>query len=207
MADGIVIDLDFGAEVQQMTAHLAGLEKKVAKAVHRALSKVIRWLRTHSMREIGKALNLPQKPLKNRFKVSKVQRSGETVFKVWVGLLTLAAHEVGVARQNAAGVKVRGRQFDSAFIQKIYGSEEKVYIRASRNKQLSHVTHGGRPGQKYRPKSAAVLAEFGDRFPVQTIGIDIESVARPILERYETRLNSRFKELLDQELNYVLSHE
>lgn len=201
------VDLDFGADIKSMTQHLEGMQTAISKAVSRAIKKLERWLRTHSMREIGKALKIAQKPLKNRFKFSEVERGGKTVFKMWVGLLSLAAHEVGKASQNAAGVRVRGRQFDSAFISKIYDSDERVYIRASRNKQLGHATYGGRDNQRYRPKTAAFLAQYGDRFPVQAIGIDIESVARPILERYEQRLNARFREILDQELNYALNIE
>lgn len=201
------LEVDIGQINSDLVDHLQELDGKVAKAVDRAIRKVARWLRTHSMREIGRALGIKQAAIKHRYRFTDTGKGFERKAGIWVGLLAIAAHEAGTPAQNAAGVRVRGHQFDSAFLQKIYGSEEKVYIRASRNRQLKHATVGGHDSWRYRPKSPSFLAEYGDRFPVQVIGVDIESVARPILERYEKRLNDRYREILEQELNYVLNVE
>lgn len=201
------LEVDIGQINSELTDHLKGVEDKVAKAVGRSIKKVSRWLRTHSMREIGKELKIRQSAIKSRYRFTDTGKGFERKAGIWVGLLAIAAHDAGVPVQNAAGVRVRGRQFNSAFIQKIYGSEEKVYIRASRNRQLKHATAGGRESWAYRPKSPSFLAEYGDRFPVQVIGIDISEVGVAVLERYEKRLNARYREILEQELHYALSVE
>ena len=203
MAGDIVLDLDVGSDIDAMTAHLAGLESKISQAVRRALNKVARWLRTHSLREVGKAVRIPLKALKERFKVFSVNKGGEKTVKLWVGLLSLAADQVGPVRQNASGVSVRGRQFDSAFIAGMNSRQsEYVFIRSRRNDQLKHETYGS----EYRYKYAKDQIKNAERFPLQRVGIAYEDLADPVLNRYETRVNSRFRELLDQELNYVLNH-
>ena len=51
------------------------------------------------------------------------------------------------------------------------------------------------------------MVDNSGRFPVQVVGVDVNEVAMPILERYSDRVSSRFKEILQQELNYVLNVE
>lgn len=207
---GFELDLDLSADTRELTAHLQEVDGRVAKAVKRAVKKTMTWLRTHSAREIGRELNIKQKPLKQRFVVSQKDRAGTRYVNLWVGLLAIAAHDTGRARQSAAGVSVRGRQFGSAFLQRIYGSEEKVYIRASANRLRGHTTTSktGRDWSRYsRPKSNFIDAEYGDRFPVQVVGINVEEVGRDVLERYERRINARYREILEQELNYALHVE
>ncbi|WP_036230130.1 hypothetical protein [Marinobacterium jannaschii] len=204
---GIDISVDIGEINQQLTVGLQDLRAQVEKAIGRAITKVGRWLRTHSVREIGRVLQIKQSVLRRRFRFHETGKGSAKQLSIWVGLLTVAAHDAGRAVQNAAGVAVRGRQFDSAFIQRIYSSDERVFIRASRNRKLQHATAGGRDSWKYRPKSPSFLAQYGDRFPVQVVGVEIESVARPILERYEQRVNARYREILEQELEYAIKHE
>jgi len=204
------LQVGIGQVNEDLAGHLIGLEGKVEVAVDRAIKKTARWLRTHSAREIGKELNIKQAAIKQRFRFTDTGKGFGRKATVWVGLLAIAAHEAGATSKNKAGVRVRGRQFDSAFKQKIYGSEEKVYIRASANRKRGHatVTEGGRDYAKYsRPKAAWFKAEYRDRFPVQVIGIEIEEIGREVLERYERRLNDRYRVILDQELNYVLNVE
>ncbi len=201
------MQVNIGGVNEDLTAHLIGLEKQVEWAVNSAIKKVARWLRTHSVREIGRELNITQAVLKRRYRFSDVGKGFNRKVNIWVGLLAIAAHEAGKASKNPAGVKVRGRQFDGAFLQRIYGSEEKVYIRASANRKYGHTTttEGGRDWARYsRPKLNSVRAEYGDRFPVQVVGIDIEEPALEVLQRFESRLNSEYTRILGQELNYAI---
>ena len=215
--------VDLESANKDLAGHLLGLEVELEKAINRAIQKLGAWLRTHSVREISKELNIKQMVIKRRYRFSKIGgKNGQPMqLKIWVGLLAIAAHEAGAVthNRNSAGAKVRGRQFDSAFKARIYGSEEKMYIRAAANRRHGHttVTEGGRDWSgRRRPKHlkgegirrAKFEAEQGSsRFPVQVIGIDISEIGLDVLQRYESRLNSRYRELLDQELNYALNVE
>lgn len=186
---------------EQLANDLKKLGDKVEVAVSRALLKTERWLRTHSMREIGKELNIAQGAIKYRFKI-ELRNSTITL---WFGLLNVAAHNIGKPTQNRAGVRVRGRQFDSAFYRPVYGSTPKVYIRARRNQRLGYETYtaDGKHRQN-RFYNHAFMADNEGRFPLQVLGVEIESTALEVLQRYEHRINARYEEILAQEVNYAL---
>lgn len=183
------------------------LGAKVESVIKRALKKLSKWLRTHSVREIGKNLKITQKALKKRFFITFNDKGDMPYINIWFGLLNVSAHEAGKPNQNRSGTRVKSYQFDGAFIQKIYGGDQKVYIRASRNREFNHATVAQRPGRVNRYPDRKFLAKNSDRFPVQVVGIKIEDEARKILERYESRINSRYEKILEQELNFALNIE
>ena len=201
--DAGVLTLNFDDATQDMTQHLDGVSRKIEKAVHRAVKKTANWLRTHSVRDLGKELNIKQAPLKNRFVVgTNPKEPGKAV--IWIGLLAIAAHNVGKPSQNASGVRVGKHQFDGAFFRRIYGDEEKVYIRASRNRIEQHAAVRENRTVKYRSLSDPKLK---GRFPVQVVGVDIAEKADKVIQRYESRLNQRYSQILEQELNFALRIE
>lgn len=187
---------------EQLSNDLKKLGDKVEVAVSRALLKTERWLRTHSMREIGKELNIAQSAIKFRY---KIELKNSTI-TLWFGLLNVAAHNIGKPTQNRAGVRVRGRQFDSAFYRPVYGSTPKVYIRARRNHRLGYETYtaDGKRRKNHSSTGSGFMVDNGGRFPLQVLGVEIESTALQVLERYEHRINARYEEILAQEVNYAL---
>ena len=197
--------VDLSSNLMELVEDMAALGSRVDVAVKRAMRKTHRWLRTHSAREIGKALGIKQATLKSRFLIDQYSKGGSSYLTLWVGLQPVAADQLGgTARQNRRGVRTRGRQFDGAFYQTVYGSEKRVWIRTSRNRREGHTTVANRPGQKNKHPST-FISRNRDRFPVQLVGVDIEEVALPILQRYEQRTAARFREILQAELNYELN--
>lgn len=197
------LSFDLSNDAALIADEFAGMEKQVAKAIERALKKTGRWLRTHTMRHLSKELAIKQATLKNRF-ILAYDKDKKTV-NLWVGLLAIAAEGLGGVRQNAAGTKAGSRQFDGAFYTKIYGDDERVYIRASRNRVMQHdVVRQNRKPASYRPIRNPNLI---GRFPVQAVGISIEDEASQILLRLEQQVNKRFGEILKQELNYAINLE
>ena len=208
----LAIHVDVGEITHQLTQDLQGLESKVAIAVKRAIKKVGTWLRTHSVREIGKALKIKQSIIRNRYHFKQRGKGNTEKLDIWVGLLAVAAHHAGKGVQGRTGTRIAGRQYKSAFIAKIYGSEERVFIRSAANKREGHFTLGDKAQKEKRrlrdARSARHLpAGLKGRFPVEVIGIDISEVGLEVLERYEKRLNKRYGEILQQELNYALNIE
>ncbi|MBB1489387.1 phage tail protein [Oceanospirillum sediminis] len=191
---------------EDLAGHLLGLEKQVETAINRAIRKLGAWLRTHSVREIGKQLGIKQKVIRNRYRLSQATENGHRVLKIWVGLLEIAAHEAGNVSQNKQGAKVAGRQFNSAFKKSIFWSGEQIYIRAKANLRHNHSVLSD-SGKRSQQRDAELAKTGGGRFPVQVVAIDISDIGLDVLQRYESRLNSRYRELLTQELNYVLNVE
>ncbi|MGI2002039.1 phage tail protein [Shewanella frigidimarina] len=197
------LTLNFDGATQDLTSELISMNVKVTVAVNRAVKKTAQWLRTHSMRELGKELGIKQEPLKSRFVVgTNPKRPGEA--NIWIGLLAIGAHLTGKASQNQAGTKVAKRQYDGAFHKAVYGSEEKVYIRARRNRVMQHDVVRENRSRKPRTLSDPKLK---GRFPLQVVGIDIEQPAERIIQRFESRINQRYRELLSHELKYALNIE
>ncbi|EOD9110310.1 hypothetical protein [Vibrio parahaemolyticus] len=197
------LTLNFDDATADLTADLNDVADKVAKAVNRAVKKTARWLRTHSMRDLSKELNIKQAPLKNRFIVATdPKKPGEA--KIWIGLLAIAAHDIGRATQNQSGVRVGKHQFDGSFYRAVYGSEEKVYIRARRNRIMQHDVVRENRRRNYRPLSNPKLK---GRFPVQVVGIDIQEPADRVIQRYEARVNQRYREILEHELKFAIELE
>ncbi|MBE5148027.1 hypothetical protein HJ042_07860 [Vibrio parahaemolyticus] len=198
-----VLSFDLSNDAALIADEFAGMEKQVAKAIERALKKTGRWLRTYTLRRLSKALGIKQAALKNRF-ILAYDKEKKTV-NLWVGLLAISAENLGGVRQNAAGTKAGSHQFDGAFYTKIYGDDERVYIRASRNRVMQHdVVRQSRKPAPYRPIRDPDLV---GRFPVQAVGISIEDEASQILLRLEQQVNKRFGEILKQELNYAINVE
>lgn len=188
---------DFSVDVSEFVDDIDILDDRVRSAVNSALVKTGRWLVTHSVRGIAKEVGIKQKPIKDRFRVERVSDG----VRIWVGLLEIDLNKAGVTTQNAAGVKGSGGQYDRAFKRVIYGSDERVYIRASANRTEGHSVV--REKRSRKPVTAGSFIEKNrGRFPVQAIGIDIEEVGQSVLVNYEAQINRRFKEIFDQELNY-----
>lgn len=187
---------------EQLTKDLLSIGKKIDVAVSRAIKKTERWLRTHSSREIGAELNITQKAIKHRYKID--QRGSE--ISLWFGLLNVAAHDVGKPSQNKSGVRVRGRQYTSAFYRSVYGVQEKVYIRAKRNMRLSYETYtaDGKHRKNRSDTASGFMVDKGGRFPLQVLGVEIGATALRVLKQYEARINVRYEEILAQEVNYIL---
>jgi hypothetical protein len=200
--DGYALQLDVADITRELTDHLQGLESKVEKAIDRAIVKTARWLRTHSVKEIGKALGIKNSVIRNRYRFRKVGEGNAQKVDIWVGLLAIAAHEAGKPVQNKVGTRAAGREFKSAFIAKIFNSEERVFIRSAANEKQNHTTLSNpqeRKIQRFMPE------KLKGRFPVEVVGVDILEVSLEVLERYEKRINKRYSEILQQELNYALN--
>ena len=197
------LTFNFDGATQELTAELRNVNIKVNTAVNRAVKKTAQWLRTHSIRELGKELGIKQAPLKSRFVVgTNPKQPGEA--KVWIGLLAIGAHLTGNVSQNQAGAKAAKRQYDGAFYKSVHGSDEKVYIRASRNRVMQHDVVRENRRRKYRSLQDPKLK---GRFPLHVVGVNIEEPADRIIQRFEARINQRYRELLTHELKYVLSIE
>lgn len=106
--------------------------KKLDLAAARALRKTAQWLRTHSTREISKALRIAQSPIRHRFDVFSQSTAREV--KLWVGLRPLSVHYLGTPKQTPTGVSVGHRSYDDAFISPMKTKHLLVWRRKGRER-------------------------------------------------------------------------
>mgnify|MGYP001619505509 CR=1 FL=1 len=106
--------------------------KKLDLAAARALRKTAQWLRTHSSREIAKALRITQSPIRHRFDVFSQATAREV--KLWVGLRPLGVHYLGTPKQTPTGVSVGHRVYDDAFISPMKTKHRLVWRRKGRER-------------------------------------------------------------------------
>ncbi len=186
----------------QAKKQLVGLESSVDRALVRATRKTARWLSVHAARELKVALQLKNtKRLKDRIKIFVNQNGSSTT--VFFGLAPIEVEAAGVPRNNTNGVSVGGRQYDGAFYRVVYGSKPYVWIRTKRNRRENHTVY--RSSKQHTNYNSIRDSDLAGRFPVQRLGLEIETPALAVIERLEARTNERFLVIFDQELNYELS--
>jgi hypothetical protein len=206
METGASVQLNFAREIMRATAMIQATPKQMQTATDRAIKKTIRWLSSRVAREIGQALNIPQKAIKNRVVTSVVGSGSERVHILWLGVAPIAAENLANPRQTKKGVSVGRRRYDGAFYRDVYGDGDHVWIRKSRAAALAMDLpdwggkKGGDGGYLRNPEARG-------RFPLRRVSVDISSVANDVFRRYDKRAMERFSALIDQELNYAVNHE
>lgn len=131
MGAGFLLNLEANgwADVE---ADIKAMPRQLDLAAARALRKTAQWLRTHSTREISRALRITQIPIRNRFLIDTRATAREV--KLWVGLNPLSVHYLGTPRQTTTGVKVGHREYDDAFISPMKTSARLVWRRKGRER-------------------------------------------------------------------------
>jgi len=184
--------MDLGDDLAELEEQLQLSFPQIQKAVSRALAKTSRWIETHSKRELGKALSLPQRIFNVRYHHSYRLKNSERSVLVWFGLEPIPTYRLGRAEQNNMGVRVGRHQFDGAFIATMKNGHQGVFERkASKNNRREK-----RPDGQWT------------ELPIDEVTrLPIEDIAKPIIERYYVRAEARFKEILQQEINFALNIE
>lgn len=127
MSSGFEISLRMQEAQNRMPDLIDATAKQLETAVGRALRKTGQWLRTHSVRELGRELGINQAPLRQRFRLYPRVQDGEV--KVWVGLRPLSVHYLGDPQQGVTGVKVGRNTYDGAFINPMRSRHKLVWRR------------------------------------------------------------------------------
>ncbi|WP_299071975.1 hypothetical protein AB6C63_023270 (plasmid) [Vibrio cyclitrophicus] len=200
---GVEVQMNFAQAIRNATAVIQATPKQMEVASERAIRKTIRWLSGRVARELSQQLGIPQKNLKPRLVVRSVGKGMDKAHILWMGVATMSADLAGKARQTRKGVTVGKRKFEGAFLRSVYNPEENVWIRARRNREQGYMTLSRTRKANHRSPSP----ELAGRFPIQRIGVEIESVATEAFRRLDRRALDRFKTLIEQELNYAVNHE
>jgi hypothetical protein len=176
-----LFEIDLGDEVSSIESSLALMPKKLDSAVQRAQRKLARWLAYHSARETGQVLELKASVIRRRFR--SYHNSGSKTAKVWLGLDKIQLHHFKKMTYSNGKVFVPGldQSFDNAFISKSIGQSK-------------------RDG-----KNRAWVRDESTESGLKAAEADISTEALQSLERWEKRANTRFNELLRQEVDYEFS--
>lgn len=132
MANGFEVSLRLSDAQNRMPELIDATRKQLDTAVNRALRGAGKWLRTHSVRELGRELGIVQRPLRQRFKLYSRIAQGEV--KIWVGLSPLSVHYLGNPRQTPSGVRVGRKNYDGAFVNPMRSRQVMVWRRKGRER-------------------------------------------------------------------------
>ncbi|WP_406821504.1 hypothetical protein ACJA3S_08650 [Pseudomonas sp. KnCO4] len=174
--------------------------KAVAAAQRRAVNKVLRWLRTHIARDVGRQERITIAAVRQRLKAFPVSSNGQG--RLWFGINPIEASRAGRPRQSRSGVSVAGRRYKGAFFKRVYGGGPDIWIRtASKHfdaKDYPDSELSGRGGRR-----TGWVAENDSRFPLAKAKISLEEV-RPHFEAWTNRAHERLLVVMEQELNFEL---
>lgn len=174
--------------------------KAVAAAQRRAMNKVLRWLRTHIARDVGRQERIAIAAVRQRLKAFPVSSNGQG--RLWFGINPIEASRAGRPRQSRTGVSVAGRRYKGAFFKRVYGGNPDIWIRtASKHfdaKDYPDSEVSGRGG-----RGTGWVAENDSRFPLAKAKISLEEV-RPHFEAWTNRAHERLLVVMEQELNFEL---
>lgn len=174
--------------------------KAVAAAQRRAVNKVLRWLRTHIAREVGRQERIAIAAVRQRLKAFPVSSNGQG--RLWFGINPIEASRAGRPRQTRTGVSVAGRRYQGAFFRKVYGGNPDIWIRtASKHfdaKDYPDSEVSGRGGRR-----TGWIAENDSRFPLAKAKISLEEVWSHF-EAWTNRAHERLLVVMEQELNFEL---
>ena len=174
--------------------------KAVAAAQRRAVNKVLRWLRTHIARDVGRQERIAIAAVRQRLKAFPVSSNGQG--RLWFGINPIEASRAGRPRQSRTGVSVAGRRYKGAFFKRVYGGNPDIWIRtASKHfdaKDYPDSEVSGRGGRR-----TGWVAENDSRFPLAKAKISLEEV-RPHFEAWTNRAHERLLVVMEQELNFEL---
>lgn len=194
------LKLDLGDDLAELEDQLLASVPQINRAVDRALRKTSRWLETYSKRELGIALQVPQRVFKTRFFRTFSTKDGKREVNVWFGLDSMRSIDLGRARQTNLGVKVGKQFFVGTFLATMQSGHTGIFRRSNvRNRESS----SDERNENRQKRSDGQWTEL----PIEEVGFPIEQIAKPILERYYVRAEARFKQLLKQEINFVLNVE
>jgi len=174
--------------------------KAVAAAQRRAVNKVLRWLRTHIARDVGRQERIAIAAVRQRLKAFPVSSNGQG--RLWFGINPIEASRAGRPRQSRTGVSVAGRRYKGAFFKRVYGGNPDIWIRTVSKhfdaKDYPDSEVSGRGGRR-----TGWVAENDSRFPLAKAKISLEEV-RPHFETWTNRAHERLLVVMEQELNFEL---
>ncbi|UYP84209.1 hypothetical protein jpw_08545 [Pseudomonas asiatica] len=174
--------------------------KAVAAAQRRAINKVLRWLRTHIARDVGRQERIAIAAVRQRLKAFPVSSNGQG--RLWFGINPIEASRAGRPRQTRSGVSVAGRRYEGAFFKRVYGGSPDIWIRtASKHFHASdypdsEVSGGG-------GRRSGWISENDSRFPLAKAKISLNDT-RAHFEVWTNRAHERLQLVMEQEMNFEL---
>ncbi|WP_394179631.1 hypothetical protein [Marinomonas posidonica] len=187
----MILEIHLGSEIAELEEQLELSVRQLQKAVTRTLKKTARWLETHTKRELGVALSVPQRVLAARYYKTFYLKNGERTVNVWFGLSPISVYSLGKAKQTDLGVRVGKHHFIGAFIATMKSGHTGIFKR------------------KYAAGGKRTKRQDGQwtELPIEAVTMEIDKIAQPIIERYHARAEARFKQILKQEIHFAMNIE
>jgi len=170
-----IVSINLNHGLDAMVQELGALKGQIDKALVSTSRKLLAWLNTQLMREMGREAHIKRQAMLPRFRKT-IRRTENGVYAaIWIGLNPFPAHVAGKPRKiGKKGVKVHTWMFDKAFIATVNGQE-----------------------MVWRRKTAR-------RLPIMKIMISISEQMEEILPNYEGPAARKFEEIFEHELKFAM---
>ncbi len=210
MQDGVSISLDVASDIDALTLGLDRQSKAVSKAITRALRKTMTRLASHVKRRLQSEMQLSRDAMNDRFRTRLNIKDGYAA--LWLGLLPLEAQKLRKVKQNAVGVVAGKEVFEQAFMATVYSGGEKVWRRKFRGTGSTARSRAALGVKGFARKAVAGGGQYGSsnpvgRFPLEKMTVDIAEPGTLLMRQMRSEVRSWFRRLLEQELNYAITHE
>jgi len=170
---------DWDRQADKMIQALGGPNSRYfERAANRAIRKTGRWLRTQVARAVAKDAGIPVTRFR-KMRVSLRYDRQQWSASLWVGTNPFPAWRAGKVKwtRRMRGARAGRKQFPGSFSWKPYGGKAPIF----------------------RRKTAASDSD------VEVVTVELDAAAEEHARRIERRALSRFRVVLQQELNYEMS--
>lgn len=174
--------------------------KAVAAAQRRAINKVLRWLRTHIARDVGRQERIAIAAVRQRLKAFPVSSNG--LGRLWFGINPIEASRAGRPRQSRSGVSVAGRRYEGAFFKRVYGGSPDIWIRTA-SKHFDAKDYPDSEVSGSGGRSSGWISENDSRYPLAKAKISLDDT-RAHFEVWTNRAHERLQVVMEQEMNFEL---
>lgn len=206
-SDGI--DISFSeSSLRELSRFHGATIKQFDAARKRALTKLLRWLKTRIKRKFASASGLPQKVAGQRMRHYSNEKEG--VVAIWLGLNAVEVHRAGRLSggrsQRSAGVSVGsagGRRFyKGSFQSDVYSGDgvQRVWIR----KRSKHFDASLYPHELKRRNYGINDPSLASRFPLVMARIDIADQIRQAVAQDKQKIQAQMITLFEHELKVAL---
>lgn len=135
----MVVSLSVKSDTKQVGKMFKNLQTSdTPKAARLALNRAAKQMHTATVREVAKEIKAPVKAVKSKVRHQKRDKAKGRKLRagMYVVFSDLPARKFGTAKENKRGVRVRGRQFDDAFLGRFQHNKVEAVFRRKGKKRL-----------------------------------------------------------------------
>lgn len=153
-------------------------------------------VQTEVKKRLSARLRVPQNRFVRRFRLTKASEIQDAI-EIFVGTWRLDPANIG-AKQNNGGVRAANRSYKGAFLKRVYGKHDGIWIRSGSSRFIQKLY----PGKAIGPPGAR-----RGRFPVVQAMIPIYNEVEKAFTDYEPEMQDFFIKRFSHEIDYLVNKQ